>query len=116
MAGYVILGALAAFGLLSILWAAMGWLLPGGRGMALVCVGEPDAGILARYRWLRSLGLMACPLIVVAEDAAPVPSDGVEICEPGNLLSRLELERVKIDGTGNGDPPGRHQRSGVSEL
>ena len=116
MAGYVILGALAAFGLLSILWAAMGWLLPGGRGMALVCVGEPDAGILARYRWLRSLGLVACPLIVAAEDAAPMPSDGVEICEPGSLLSRLELERVKIDGTGNGDPPGRHQRSGVSEL
>ena len=116
MAGYVILGGLAAFGLLSILWAALGWLLPGGRGMALVCVGEPDAGILARYKWLRSLGLMACPLIAAAEDATPVPYDGVEICEPENLLSRLELERVQIDGTGNGDPPGRHQRRGVSEL
>ena len=116
MSGYVILGALAAFGLLSILWAAMGWLLPGGRGMALVCVGEPDAGILARYKWLRSLGLLACPLIVAAEDAALQPMDGMEICAPESLLFRLELERVKIDGTGNGDPPGRHQRSGVSEL
>lgn len=116
MAGYVILGVLAAFGLLSVLWAALGWLLPGGKGMALVCVGEPDAGILARYKWLRSLGLLACPLIVAAEDAALQPMDGMEICAPESLLFRLELERDQIDGTGNGDPTGRNQRRGISEL
>ena len=116
MAGYVVLGVLAAFGALGVLWAALGWLLPGGKGMAMVCVGSPDEGILARYKWLRGLGLFSCPLIVAAEETELRAADGMEICEPENLLSRLELERNKIDGTGNGDPPGRHQRSGVSEL
>ena len=116
MAGYVILGVLAAFGVLAVLWAGLGWLLPGGRGMVMVCMGAPDEGILARYRWLRGLGLFSCPLIVAAEEAdLPVP-EGVELCEPEKLLLRLELERKEIDRTGNGDPPGRHQRRGISEL
>ena len=116
MAGYAIVCILAAFGLLSALWAGLGWLLPGGRGMAMVCAGPPDPGILARYRWLRGLGLFSCPLIVAAEETDLPPMDGIEICAPEALLSRLELERKQIDGTGNGDPPGRHQRRGISEL
>ena len=32
MGWYVLLGTLAAYGALSALWAALGWLLPGLRG------------------------------------------------------------------------------------
>lgn len=115
MAGYVLLGALAAFGLLSMVWASLGWLLPSGRGCALVCFGKPDPGILSRYKWLRGLGLLSCPLLVVADDPGE-PEDGIEICTGEELLSRLEMERNRFHGTGNGDPPGRDQRRGVSEL
>ena len=106
MAGYVILGTLAAFGALCVLWACFGWLLPGGRGGAMVCVGIPDEGLIARYQWLRGLGLIACPLLVVTEEGEAILPDGVEICSPEELLLRLEWERKKVDGTGNGDSPG----------
>lgn len=114
MAGYVALALLAAIGAMSALWAALGWLLPGGEGMALVCAGAPDENMVRRYRWLRGLGLLRCPLL--ATQAGPWRDvDGMEVCAPEQLLSRLELEREHIDGR-TGDPPGRHQRRGVSEL
>lgn len=115
MAGYVILGTLAAFGLLSVLWALLGWLLPGGKGCALVCYGLPDEEILTRFRWLRSTGLLNCPLLVVAQDPGSFREE-TEICSGEELLSRLEWERNRFNGTGNGDHPGCHQRRGVSEL
>ena len=112
MAVYVLFVVLAAFGLLSILWAALGWLLPSGQGCAIVCVGAPDTGILSRWRWLQSIGLLRCPLIAVSEETM----DDIEICAGEDLLSRLEMERNRFHGTGNGDPAGRHQRRGISEL
>ena len=115
MAGYILLGTLAAFGALSALWALFGWLLPGGKGCALVCFGVPDDGILSRYRWLKGLGLLRCPLLIVAEDEDFSCRD-TEICSGERLLSRLERERNGFDGTGNGDHSGRYQRCGVSEL
>ena len=115
MAGYVFFGALAAFGALCALWAGLGWLLPSGRGCAVVCYGCPDEGVLSRCRWLQALGLLTVPLIVVAEDGTQ-PERGTEICSPEALLLRLERERNRFDGTGNGDPTGRHQRRGISEL
>ena len=115
MAGYVALGALAAFGLLSLLWATFGWLLPGGKGCAVVCCGMPDEGILTRFKWLKSLGLLNCPLIIIAEDAQSVPPE-TEICSREELLLRLEWERKRFDRTGNGDHTRRHQRRGISEL
>ena len=115
MAGYIILGALGAFGCLSLLWALLGWLLPAGQGCALVCYGEPDEGILSRYLWLRGTGLLRCPLLAVVPAEAD-PSGEKEICTREALLARLEWERNRFDGTGNGDPTGRHQRRGISEL
>lgn len=115
MAGYILIGTLAAFGAFSAFWALFGWLLPGGKGCALVCFGVPDDGILSRYRWLKGLGLMHCPLLIVAEEDGFSCRD-TEICSGENLLSRLERERLESNGTGNGDHSGRHQRRGVSEL
>lgn len=114
MAGYVILGTLAAFGALCAAWAAFGWLLPGLKGCMLVCLGAPDEEILAKYKVLNGLGLLDCPLLVVAEEG--VCGSDTEICSREELLSRLEWERKRFDGTGNGDHSGHHQRGGVSEL
>lgn len=116
MAGYVVFGVLAAFGVLCALWAGLGWLLPAGRGCALVCFGLPDEGMRSRYRWLHAMGWFTGPMIAVSEGDDRIPYCETEICEPGALLSRLEWERNRFDGTGNGDPTGRGQRRGVSEL
>jgi len=115
MAGYVILGMLAAFGTLSLIWTVLGWLLPGGKGCAVVCLGLPDSGMVYRYRWLRSLGLVAWPMVLVAEKQEPAYWE-TEICSWEELYPRLERERSGSDGTGNGDHTGRHQRCGISEL
>ena len=113
MAGYIVMGTLAAFGALCLGWLLLGWLLPSGEGCAVVCFGEPDEGILSRYLWLRNMGFLHCPMLAVAED--PGQREGsVEYCGGEQLLLRLELERNH--GTGTGDPPGRHRRRGVSEL
>ena len=108
------MGALAAWGVLCALWAALGWLLPDGKGCALVCVGRPDIGILSRWKWLRGLGLLRCPLIAVTEDL--LEDSETEQCSREDLLARLEMERNRFNGTGNGNHPGRHQRRGISEL
>ena len=68
MAIYILLGLLAAIGALSVLWVFFGILLPGGKGGAVVCLGWPEEALLGRYRWLRELGLVRCPLIVITED------------------------------------------------
>ena len=120
MALYIILGTLAAIGVLSILWVCFGWLLPGGTGAILVC-REPSEALMLRCRWLRELGLLRLPLVILAKESPeqenlPHYGGGIEICSPEMLASRLERERLHGDGTGNGDPPGRHQRRGISEL
>ena len=111
MAGYIILGLLAAFGLLSALWAAFGWLLPGDRGWVVVRYGKPRPEQMARIRWLKSMGMLSCPVLIVTETGET--ETDTEICSGENLLSRLEWERNRFDGTGNGDHPGHHQRGGV---
>ena len=117
MAEMMIWGTMAAFGLLSLVWAGLGWLLPGGKGAAVVCWGEPDVGILSRVKWLQGLGLLHCPMLIIAEtDETCDPNNGIEYCSPENLLSRLEQERKESDGTGNGDSSGHHRCGGVPEL
>ncbi len=65
MAGFVILGVLAAFGALCILWVLFGTLLPhpGGR-LVYTCDGREEAAV-RRYLWLRDLGLLRCPLVLI---------------------------------------------------
>ena len=109
----ILMGTLAAYGALSALWAALGWLLPGLGGCALVYVGTPEEGICRRYRWLRGLGLIDCPLIAVAEDAQ---TEDTEVCSREDLIPRLEREAEKFGRTGTGDSSGRGQHRGISEL
>ena len=97
MGFFVLIGFLAAYGALSVLWAGLGWLLPGMKGCAVVYMGRPGEGICRRYRWLRGLGLMDCPLLAVTEEAE---TEEIEVCGPENLLSRLAWEAERFGGTG----------------
>lgn len=117
MAGMVFLGAMAAFGLLSLVWVLLGWLLPTGRGGAIVWIGKPDDGIRIRVKWLQSLGLLRLPLLVVTEDVLDDRQDAyIEYCSLEQLCSRLEQERESFHGTGNGDSSGNHRGGGLPEL
>ena len=93
----ILMGTLAAYGALSALWAALGWLLPGLRGCALVYAGTPEEGICRRYRWLRGLGFFSCPLIAVTEGEA---TEEIEVCSREELLARLTWEAERFGGTG----------------
>ena len=119
MAGYIILGTLAAIGLMSAVWVFLGALLPGCRGGAFVCLEPPGEGLLARYRWLREVGLVNGPLLIVTdagETELPVTGSGIEVCRREELIARLEQEREEGNAAENGDPPGRGRRRGISEL
>ena len=94
MVGYICVGMLAAFGLLSISWCLFGWLLPGDRGGRLVYDG--DSGFLHRYLWLRGLGLMKCSLTVVdpgfsEAEKLRLEDRGIEICTREAAASRLGI-------------------------
>ncbi len=73
MAGYVILGVFAAFGVLCALWALWGLILPGARGGVLLCLcrDRQEEAVLRRYFWLRDLGLLRCCLVLVDSELPP---------------------------------------------
>ncbi len=62
MIGYVLLGLMAAFGLFCIIWALIGFLLPGSRRctIVLVCRPKDESALLRRLLWLRETGLLHC--------------------------------------------------------
>lgn len=120
MAGYILLGTLAAIGLLSVLWVCYGALLSGCREGVFVCMGQPCGETVARYCWLRDMGLINGPMLIVddawEEEYSLLTGNGIEVCRREDLFARLERERDGNDAAGNGDPPGRGQRRGISEL
>lgn len=126
MVRFLIMGTLAAFGCICGVWALLGWLLPGGKDCAAVCLCYPGLREMATVRrllGLRDWGILKCPILLVdcglSEEERQVftrLSCYLEFCEMGALAARLELERNGFDGTGDGDHSGRHQRRGVSEL
>ena len=95
MAGYIIIGMLAAFGLLSALWAIAGLWLPRQPGAAVVVFSTGDhreESTLRRYRWLKSLGLVSCPLILVDG----TPQEDIICCTSDELTALLEQEWDQI--------------------
>ena len=110
MASWILLSVLAAFGVLCVIWTLFGFLLPGQRGAVLVCFcrpGNKEEAIIRHYGWLRDLGLSKAPLLLIdggltEEEQARLLKcrQGVEICSPEELISRLEQERNRLDGTG----------------
>lgn len=109
MAGFFLIGAMAAFGLFCVIWVLFGWLIFGDVGGAVVCLCHPglrEEPLVYRYCWLRGMGLVRAPLLAVdcglsdSERAWLQGCRGVELCSLEDLPSRLELERNRIDGTG----------------
>lgn len=106
MITWIILTVLAAFGALCAMWALFGFLLPGQRGGAMVCVCRGDhreEQIIRHYGWLRDLGLFRAPLLLVdggmtEEEQARLLKcrQGIEICTMEELSSRLEQERNRL--------------------
>ncbi len=121
MVWYFLIGALSALGAFGVLWAAFGWLLPVCRGRWLVYPAEPgDMGFVPVYLWLRSVGLVNCPLILADLGLSPkqrayLTKKGIEIYSLSELPERLGIGAETFDGR-IGDHPGRDQRGDLSEL
>lgn len=99
MAGYVCIGALAAFGLLSIGWCLFGWLLHPGGDSVLLLLGEEAA--LQRLLWLRSLGLLRCRLALLRQPSEERESrilreQGIELWSREDILARQEMGAVEF--------------------
>lgn len=98
MAGYILLGTLAAFGLVSALWTLYGLLLPPDRDGVLYASARPgltEHSFVRRYLWLRELGLLRCSLIVVDYGISGSERDwltdrGITICSPAELCAGLK--------------------------
>ena len=123
MAGYVCIGMLAAFGTVCALWILWGWVLPRTSDGAAVLTGPLQGNALEtarRWIWLREMGLLQSPLLAVAESVTDPEGNwlrchGFEICTREEILTRFGMGENGFD-RGFGDPPGRDQRRGVSEL
>ena len=123
MAGYVLVGALAAFGLICVIWIGCGFFLPDCRGGVCVLTGPLEGKNLTtarRWIWLREIGLLYSPLLALEDGFSPEEQEwllchGFEICSRSAFARRLGIGEKKFD-TGIGDPPGCHQCGGVSEL
>ena len=124
MGWYILLGVLASYGALCLIWALFGWLLPAGERGVLILPGTPEDRELAfagRYLWLRDMGLVRCRLVVAdlgltPGDRAWLESRGIEICGPEALPAGLGIGAEIRDGTGNGNSAGHHRGGGVPEL
>ena len=97
MAGYLVLAVLAAFGVLSLLWAMFGWLLPVCREGWILCPGRTgDLAAVYVYLWLRSMGIVRCPLVLAdlglsGEERTRLTEKGIEICSLAELSERLGI-------------------------
>lgn len=94
MVGYVCIGALAAFGLLSMVWCMLGWLFGNRQDSVLLVLGE--VGCLERLLWLRSLGLLRSRLVLQrnnpeTRECMRLMEQGIELWSREDILRRLEM-------------------------
>lgn len=104
MAGWILLGTLAAFGALCVLWMIFGVLLPCGRKNVLIAAGRPgetEVSFVRRYLWLRGMGWIQSPLVIVDLGLSPserawFESNGIEICSLAEVSDRLGIGAESI--------------------
>ena len=121
---YVLLGMLAAFGLLCAVWVVFGLWLSGSRGWVAVCFCGPEQGAaIRRCRWLRDWGLLRGSILAVHRELSREQMqmlsrnlEHVELCCLEALPARLELELEKFADAGNRNHPGHHRGRGISKL
>ncbi len=118
MAGFVILGMLAAFGALCAIWILAGTLLPRPKGGVLVYTARgQEERILRRYCWLRDLGLLRCPLVLLDSRLPESRHQKIkEKCHSVFFYTKDQwIEEIEnIDGTGN--PARGHRCGGLPKL
>ena len=106
MLGFVIIGALAAFGLVCAVWTVIGLFLEDTGGE--LRYSGPDAVEFARrYLWLREMGLLRCPLRVESAGESErrwLAEHGIELTDGRENIDRR-----------TGDFTGCHQRRDISE-
>ena len=114
----ILIGLLAAFGLVCALWCLFGLWLSGGCGWVAICYeGKSQTGALRRCRLLRSWGLYRGPILLVTREnnrelgALARETEDVEICTLADLPARLELENA-----GNADFTRHRSSGGISKL
>ena len=100
----IFMGTLAAFGAFFAGFALMGWLLGSSRGYYLIYARptDPWAGLF-RYRMLRGLGLLSCPLLIAGSSLSPEEKrcltnrfPGVRFCSPEELAEILRREEDSL--------------------
>lgn len=93
----IIFVILAAFGLLCALWAGLGWLFSPRRALVMVYHGNRAEAALRCHGWLRGLGLVRGPLIIIGDALSPdqrrILEQYTEICMLSQIRDRLEQER-----------------------
>lgn len=106
MVWYFVIGALAAFGLLCLLWVLYGCLLGKAKGGLWICLcdGSREENLVLRYQQLRGAGFLCCPLVLVdstlsAKEQALLQRRcaGIEFCTKAQLPRRLEMEKERFD-------------------
>ena len=99
MGGFIVLGALAAFGLVCALWVLIGLLLP-KRGGTVIWLGDDALTAAQRHLWLREMGLTRDQLILPERenlDREWFSSRGIEICSREELIRRLKMGEREFD-------------------
>ena len=94
MAGYVLIGALAAFGLMCAVWILCGFVFREDMEGVLFYTGQDVIPAARRYLWLREMGLVRCPLVIPEGEYASrqwLEDQGIEIIDPGELSRRLGI-------------------------
>ena len=95
MAGYIFFGALAAFGLICVVWIGCGLVLPRMAGGMALLTGPLDREKLdtaRRWVWLREMGLLYTPLAALDEGLTGYEREWL-ICHGFELLSRAETAK-----------------------
>ena len=100
---YFVVGMLAAFGMLSLLWCLYGCFLGRVTGCALVCLcdGSREEALVLRYHQLRGAGLLRCPLLLTGSPLTVREQEILQRRYPGTYFCTIEqlpqLLEMEID-------------------
>jgi hypothetical protein len=93
---------LAAWGILCLIWVVLGWFFSNIPFTLIYrCSdGQHPDGAIARYFWLRSMGLISGPLFIVGTISPQEQKiwkqkhPNIEFLKPEDISSASELERT----------------------
>ncbi len=93
MLTYVVIGTLAAFGLVCLVWLMCGWMLP-KEGGVLIYAGSDNLIAARRYLWLKEMGFTVTPLWILdaqGPDREWLQAREIEVYSREEAVARLEM-------------------------